>query len=106
MITTTTTEERDHAVRRLQAILPPGSEIGTVTRYGRGATDYVEAFAVDDGRIIRISYYVARACGYRLTENGIPMRGYGYSKPVELVQAVGQYVQGDRSAYSLNRLLG
>lgn len=108
---TLTQEQRDeiaHARKVLEGMLEPGQRIGTVTTHGRGMTDWVECFAVSPGtrEIVRITYYVARVCGYKMTEKGIERRGCQYDKAHDVVNTLAQVLYGDGQALIRDRLLG
>lgn len=101
-------EERDHARSVLKAWLKPGDEIGTVTTHGSGMTDWVECFVPARERmgIERITYYVARVIGIRLTDKGIPLKGCGYDKAADVVDSLSRALFGQGGKLSRNRLLG
>ena len=102
-------EEVEHATRVLRDWLHPGDEVATVTIHGRGSRDWVECFAVSPstpGRIERISYYVARVCGYRLDEKGIARDGCQYDKAHDTVDTLSRKLFGEGNQLTRNRLLG
>lgn len=81
-------EWAERKLREIIAQAPDGQtpEIGTVTIHGRGMTDHVECFAVSDGQIVRVTYWVALVTRSRMTEKGIPMGGGGYDKAYQIVE--------------------
>lgn len=65
-----TTEERLAAVIRLRRIMGDNPEdaptIYTLTTYGRGETDHVRLWVIEDGSLTEITYYAARAMGSKV----------------------------------------
>lgn len=83
--------ERDAALVGLErAIRNRGTVLYTITDYTKGSTDYVRVFVVRGGEIEEITWYVANAVdgnALRMTDRGIGLGGYGYSKALEVASA-------------------
>lgn len=102
-------EEVEHSRKVLLKLLSPGSEIGTVVIQGRGMTDWVECFvasADSPPRVIRVTYYVARVIGDKLTDKGIARRGGQYDKAHDVVDGLSRALFGEGNKLTRNRLLG
>jgi hypothetical protein len=81
--------EREHAMKVLSKLITADTVIHTRTDYGKGQTDYVRVYVVApdyEGRleVSDVTYFVARATESRLTDKGLPLRGGGYSKGLDV----------------------
>lgn len=99
-------EARENSLKVLHRILKEDDEIGTIVRYGRGQTDYVECFVGDGQKVNRITYYVACAIKSPLTEKGIPRGGAQYDKAHDVVDSLSRVLFGEGGKLTPARLLG
>lgn len=79
----------------LAAHLDDGDTIYTKVRYTRGHTRYGEAYIVLNGRIERITHWIARAAGRTLNKDlEIQFCGGGYSVPTDMMLMVCYALRG------------
>lgn len=91
------------AADQLAELLARRPIVHTRTEYGRGETDYVTVYVIrpepghPDGLpcITNISWAAGTACGLRLKDGAIALRGGQYNKGLEVADAIWRHVHGE-----------
>lgn len=97
-----TAVEREEAIAKLRAMLPPGSKVYTVVRHvsSSGMTRHISCLVatVEDGKpaIDEITWYVCRALGYRRHDRngGAIVGGCGMDMGYHLVHSLSYALHG------------
>lgn len=71
------------------------STVYTLTTFGRGQTDYVRVFVVDDGSIVELTYHVGKAGGLRQNTQGLAYGGGQYNKGLEAADSLWRVAFGE-----------
>lgn len=81
-------QERNEAIERLKSMLKPGQTVYTVLRHvsASGMSRRIDVYTFNkDGSKNYLSYNVAKALGYTLTDDGIRVGGTGMDMGFHLV---------------------
>lgn len=73
-------EAKARAVKLLREYVKPSTPVYTRTEYTKGMTDYVSVYVAKGGQIHDLTWYVAQATSYRMTDRGLALGGGSYSK--------------------------
>lgn len=86
-----TKEEKASALDRLREFLPVGSTVYyTIRKVARsGMSRRIEFYTVLEGRIVRLSYLVAKALGLPVNDDGVRRDGCGYDAGYDTVYLIG-----------------
>lgn len=102
-------EAMELAIARLQEMFPETSRVATFTLFGRGSRDYIEVLGVarytDLPEVVRVTQWVATVIGSKMTEQGIPVTGYGFDKAHEVVYRLAKKLYDDPYALTVDRTL-
>lgn len=97
------------AITRLREMFPETSRVATFTLHGKGSRDYIEILGVATynglPEVVRATQRVATILGVKMTEQGIPVNGYGFDKAHEIVYRLAQKLYGDPQALTVDRTL-
>lgn len=102
-------EKKFESLEKLHRLIKPGDIVYTVLRHvsRSGMSRDIDVFIIVDGSPQRISYDVANACEYRLTDNGLKVSGCGMDMGFDVVYQLGYAMfpngfrcAGKRTTYS------
>lgn len=76
--------EQDYYRTTIREALGRSRPVYTLTTYGKGQTDHVRIFGVQDGAIVEVTFHVAQLLGRKVKPRaGIGYGGGGYSKGLD-----------------------
>lgn len=106
-----TNEERAEALHALRAKLPPDSTVYTVLRSASrsGMSRVLSTLIVEDGRLVDVTWYVARLLGYPLREvngsRGLFVQGCGMDMGFHVVYGISRTLWNDTPEFTAWRSL-
>lgn len=98
-------KEKDYAIQKLQELCPPGTMIYTsVEQVSRsGMSRHIKTFISVNNEILNITYFVARALGYRISDKtgGLVVSGCGMDMGFHVVMNLSYAIHGHGIGYDL-----
>lgn len=90
--------ERQESIEVLRGILQPGDTVRTVLRHvsASGMSRRIDFYKIVDGETRFLTYHVARACGYKLSDkSGLTVGGCGMDMGFAVVYNLGSVLFPD-----------
>ena len=89
--------DKQEAINGCRRMIPPGTTVWCVVRSvsRSGMSRRIDCYVIQDGQLLYVSYYVANAIGWSVSDKGILSRGCGMDMGFHLVGTLSHSLYGN-----------